>query len=625
MLARWIAFSLSFAAIAYPQQLARDFFDDTVIHDVRIDMDPNDWAALQATYLENTYYQADVASGGVSAVGVGIRSRGRGSRSAAKPNFDVNVNKFVKKLTFADLGFFVLKANNQDGSLMHEVVTFKLFRKMGLPAPREAPARVFINGQYLGFYMIVEHEDEDFLTRNLGEDKGDLFEWKPTDYFYFEDRGTDPAAYTAFLDPKTNEDTPDYQKFVDLIQAVNHSSDADFVSAVSRYLDLKLYLTHAAIENATAELDGIWGDTYGTNNIYLYRFEGQDLFNLFVWDKDLTFLQPQREVFQGAAKNVLARRLLAIPEYRTFYLSQLSKAVDLMGGAGGWADREVSRLYALMRADAVDDPHKQCIQTDGSIGPCGPGAFEQGVQNMHAFLAVRQTYVRNELAGLGYKPATSAPQLDRVSLESVSGGSELVPGSLARIRGVGFGGDVTASGDTLPRSNGRSFVALDGVRAGIVSLGASEAIVQVPWDLQPGSAPVAIAVNGTLSNTVDAPVVPAAPVIQAIVHQDGSAVTPENPAARGEVLAIYATGLGAVEPNVKIGETAPLDTTIRTADTPTIQVAGEPASVLFSGLSPGSVGLYQINVVIPASVPAGTATLTVGASGRSTSTAVLIH
>src|SRR5262245_41953110 len=164
------ALSLFWGGISFPQQLARDFFDNTVIHNVHIDLDSSDWAALKQNYLDSTYYHANISSDALSAAKVGIRSRGRGSRSPDKPNLDVNIDKFVKKNTLAGLRFFVLKANNQDSSVMHEAVAFDLFRKMGLPAPREAPARLYINGQYFGFYTIVEHEDEDFLNRNLGED-----------------------------------------------------------------------------------------------------------------------------------------------------------------------------------------------------------------------------------------------------------------------------------------------------------------------------------------------------------------------------------------------------------------------------------------------------------------------
>jgi hypothetical protein len=40
--------------------------------------------------------------------------------------------------------------------------------------------------------------------------------------------------------------------------------------------------------------------------------------------------------------NVLAQRLVGIPEYLNFYLGQVSKAANLLGGAGGWAATEIS-------------------------------------------------------------------------------------------------------------------------------------------------------------------------------------------------------------------------------------------------------------------------------------------
>jgi spore coat protein CotH len=99
-----VAFGLFCAGSSSGQQLARDFFDNTVIHEIRIDLDPNDWAALKRDYLANTYYHAGVSSGLQSASDVGIRSRGNGSRSPEKPNLDVNIGKYVKK-QIIDLDF----------------------------------------------------------------------------------------------------------------------------------------------------------------------------------------------------------------------------------------------------------------------------------------------------------------------------------------------------------------------------------------------------------------------------------------------------------------------------------------------------------------------------------------
>src|SRR4051794_5604034 len=86
---------LLLASSAFGQPPGDDFFDDTVIHDIRINVDPGDWAALRNNYLEDTYYHADISSGTLAAADVGIRSRGRGSRSPDKPNLDVNVDKYT--------------------------------------------------------------------------------------------------------------------------------------------------------------------------------------------------------------------------------------------------------------------------------------------------------------------------------------------------------------------------------------------------------------------------------------------------------------------------------------------------------------------------------------------------
>ena len=98
-LAPLCALGLSLIAPSFAQQL----FDDTVIHDIRLDLDPGDWASLRQNYLEDTYYHANVSSGSLTAADVGIRSRGRGSRSPDKPNLDVNIGKYVKKQRFAGL------------------------------------------------------------------------------------------------------------------------------------------------------------------------------------------------------------------------------------------------------------------------------------------------------------------------------------------------------------------------------------------------------------------------------------------------------------------------------------------------------------------------------------------
>lgn len=81
-----------------------------------------------------------------------------------------------------------------------------------------------------------------------------------------------------------------------------------------------------------------------------------------------------------------------------------------------------------------------------------------------------------------------------------------------------------------------------------------------------------------------------------------------RPARPGEVIELYATGLGPTEPVYQAGEIAPLST-VRLRDSATVTIGGTTlpaADVQYAGLAPGAItGLYQINVRIPTTATDG--------------------
>ncbi len=105
----------------------------------------------------------------------------------------------------------------------------------------------------------------------------------------------------------------------------------------------------------------------------------------------------------------------------------------------------------------------------------------------------------------------------------------------------------------------------------------------------------------------------------AVINSDGTVNSPTNPAARGSYISIYATGQGFVPNAPSDGSPAPSDPLLTTPFTPQVNINGKfpeeypvsqgdpPAGtfVQFSGLAPGFVGVWQINVFIPGAVPAG--------------------
>ncbi len=80
-----------------------------------------------------------------------------------------------------------------------------------------------------------------------------------------------------------------------------------------------------------------------------------------------------------------------------------------------------------------------------------------------------------------------------------------------------------------------------------------------------------------------------------------------RPAKVGEFISIYCTGLGDVTNRPGLGSPSPSNPLAQTLAQPTVSIGGVAATVAFSGLAPGYVGLYQVNVQVPATASTGSA------------------
>src|SRR5712692_328504 len=134
------ALGLGALAVQASAQTDADFFNDDILHNIKLVISPASWRDLQAHYLENIYYQAEFhwtfKGRDVVVNRVGVRSRGHGSRDPRKPNLHIEIGKYVSGQKFLGLSSFNLKANNQDASQQRERITINLFKRMGLPASR---------------------------------------------------------------------------------------------------------------------------------------------------------------------------------------------------------------------------------------------------------------------------------------------------------------------------------------------------------------------------------------------------------------------------------------------------------------------------------------------------------
>ncbi len=231
-------------------------------------------------------------------------------------------------------------------------------------------------------------------------------------------------------------------------------------------------------------------------------------------------------------------------------------------------------------------------------------------------------------------PAVSASGI--VDGAAFSPGRPVAPGSLVSLFGSGLApAALAASATPLPLRLGSTEVLVNGTPAPLFFVSPGQINFQFPFDTAGPSAAVRVRVAGTPSAEARVEVAPQAPVIflapavspsaGAVLNPDGSLNAPENPAPAAAVIQIFATGLGAVEPALESGRPAPADGPLLRAAAPvSALVAGREAEVLFAGPAPGLVGVYQVNVRLPADLAAGAVPLSLRAGEALSNTVTVV-
>lgn len=237
-------------------------------------------------------------------------------------------------------------------------------------------------------------------------------------------------------------------------------------------------------------------------------------------------------------------------------------------------------------------------------------------------------------------------------------GGTVAPGGLVAIRGEQFTVGAAMSATSLPlgTSLGNATVYVDGVAAPIYYVAASHVVnmggqitFQIPYGTPSGTATVRVDRNdnGTVQtgNTISVPIASTEPRLlefaidganYAIATFTDYATFPipvtagvaSRPATAGDTLIFYGLGFGQTSPPVTEGIAVASLTNIPNAvmvfGQSVIPGADATAIPSFCGLTPGSVGLYQVNVTVPAGTPKGVAVPVFLSIGSVTSNAVAI-
>ncbi len=214
-------------------------------------------------------------------------------------------------------------------------------------------------------------------------------------------------------------------------------------------------------------------------------------------------------------------------------------------------------------------------------------------------------------------PALNAASFAKLTADGPA--APLAPGSIFSLFGSNLapavGGAVSLP---LPRTLLDMRLKIGGIDAPLFYVSPGQVNAQVPWELAGRStASVAVSLRGTVSGTETITLASAYPGIfstsssgtgqGAILDVDNRLVDSANAARPGDILQIFANGLGPTTPAVATGEASPSSPPATVNAPVQCRIGNLDAEVLFAGLTPGAVGLYQVNARIPAGVTAGNA------------------
>ncbi len=223
-----------------------------------------------------------------------------------------------------------------------------------------------------------------------------------------------------------------------------------------------------------------------------------------------------------------------------------------------------------------------------------------------------------------------------------------VPGSYIALFGAGLSdpgnigvADFTAA-PYLPLAIDNVSVSFDVPSAGISLPGLlyyvspTQINLQVPWELQgQSSVLIKVTVEDSQGSLYTLPLATYAPAFFDYVESstkstlvmaldlNGNLIGSSHPATRGQLVHLYANGLGPVNNQPADGQPTPASAQSTTTTTATVAIGGQPATVQFSGLATGAVGLYELIVQVPSGISTGLQLAIVSINGQASPTVSL--
>ena len=416
-------------------------FDTGRVHKIDIRISGEDWDGLQADPLRKTKYKVDADIEGEVIEDVSFATKGTSSLLIAskKPDnmrysFKIKFDHFDKDQAWHTLRGLHLQSSFADATYMKDYLSYSMFRRMGVPAPRTGYVWLTINGKDQGLYLAVEELDKQFLKHNSlkggnlykPEDDGDPADdqaGKPSnscgaDLIYTDDNDD---SYTAIFDNSVTKNEPaDRQRLIRCLKSMNNLQDLEDV------LDTDEIIRYFTVQNFAGNYDSYTGPK--CHNFDLYERDGK--LSVFPWDYNLAFgafpldghfghiSDSTKVVNQGIDtplvcvmedKRPLWRWIVTNEVYTEAYHKEMDNLITEYFESGDF-EKEIDDIHTMIAPYVEKDPTAYYT----------PNEFETAYKTLRGICLLRAESIRRQLDGTLSTNSDLQSEADRVDASRFS-------------------------------------------------------------------------------------------------------------------------------------------------------------------------------------------------------------
>lgn len=267
-------------------------FDSSVVHDIVVEFDEEEYAAMLATFSstgEKEWIEATITIDGVTYEQVGLRLKGNSSLfglsadTADDPStlpWLIQLDEYIDDQNHEGITDLVIRSNSTE-TAMNEAIALELLELAGLATQQAIAVSFTVNGT-TELRLAIEHPDDIWEEAYFDAEDAALYKADSEgDYSY---RGDDPEAYDDVFNQKAGED--DLEPLIEFLDFINNSDDETFAAELSEHLDVEAFAAYLAMQELVGNFDDIDGPG---NNSYLHYDGETGQFTVVNWDLNLAF------------------------------------------------------------------------------------------------------------------------------------------------------------------------------------------------------------------------------------------------------------------------------------------------------------------------------------------------